>query len=162
MTDQWNILQNGIARIANCCWLEDLKTSGLNFARNAGNLFRGKVGEVESMKYPGYDSPIELTISDITTQMARNIDEACWQATQRVGINVDKEKMLSALKQDAERYREAFSKGRDTGYVERDEEIVRCKDCKYHDNEKDVNFCDCGNRPDDWFCADGKRREDDA
>ena len=38
-------------------------------------------------------------------------------------------------------------------------EIVRCKDCKYHDKEKDINFCDCGNRPDDWFCADGERKE---
>lgn len=36
--------------------------------------------------------------------------------------------------------------------------IVRCKDCKYHDEEDGKNFCDCGNRPDDWFCADGKRR----
>ena len=37
-------------------------------------------------------------------------------------------------------------------------EIVRCKDCKYHDEEDGKNFCDCGNRPDDWFCADGERR----
>ena len=41
----------------------------------------------------------------------------------------------------------------------RDEQpqIVRCKDCKYHDEDKDINFCDCGNRQDDWFCADGER-----
>jgi len=37
--------------------------------------------------------------------------------------------------------------------------IVRCKDCEYHDEEDGRNFCDCGNRPDDWFCADGKRKE---
>lgn len=36
--------------------------------------------------------------------------------------------------------------------------VVRCKDCKYHDDEKGKNFCDCGNRPDDWFCAGGERR----
>lgn len=37
-------------------------------------------------------------------------------------------------------------------------EIVRCKDCKYHDKEDGKNFCDCGNRPDDWFCADGEKK----
>lgn len=37
-------------------------------------------------------------------------------------------------------------------------QVVRCKDCKYHDEENGKNFCDCGNRPDDWFCADGKRQ----
>ena len=117
------------------------------------------------MKYPEYDSPFELTMSDITTQMARNIDEACWQAIQRVGINVDKEKMLIALKQDAERYREAFSKGHDTGYAKRDEEIVRCKDCKKAEPAFDGKMSRCkirGLRKNDWFCADGKRREDDA
>ena len=116
------------------------------------------------MKYPEYDSPFELTISDITTQMARNIDEMSWQAVQRVGINVDKEKLLIALKQDAERYREAYANGYDTGYEKRDDDIVRCKDCKYRDPE---DFkCDCGHdihwelpRPDDWFCADGERRK---
>ena len=46
----------------------------------------------------------------------------------------------------------------DLGYVQ----VVRCKDCKYHDEEDGKNFCDCGNRPDDWFCADGERRTDDA
>lgn len=33
--------------------------------------------------------------------------------------------------------------------------LILCKDCKYHDEENGENFCDCGNRPDDWFCADG-------
>ena len=117
-----------------------------------------KVGEVESMKYPEYDSPFELVISDITTQMARNIDEACWQAIQRVGINVDKEKMLIALKQDAERYREAFSKGYNTGYEKRDEEIVRCKYCKFlSEGECMIRVGWFPVKP-EWYCADGERR----
>ena len=43
-------------------------------------------------------------------------------------------------------------------------ELVRCKDCKHRDPE---DFkCDCGHdihwelpRPDDWFCADGERKD---
>ena len=36
-------------------------------------------------------------------------------------------------------------------------EVVRCKHCEYHLN------CDYWiKNGDDWFCADGKRREDDG
>ena len=109
------------------------------------------------MKYPEYDSPFELDISDIATQIARNIDETCWKAVQRVGINVDKEKMLIALRQDAERYREAYANGYDTGYEKRDDDIVRCKDCKWYDER--ISMCDnCGlPREQTFFCADGER-----
>lgn len=124
------------------------------------------------MKYPEYDSPFKLVISDITTQTAKNIDEMCWQALQRVGINADKEKLLIALKQDSERYREAYAKGYDTGYEKRDDKIVRCKDCKYRSKEmydyygnpnNKVYVCqihDLAKKP-DWFCADGERCESD-
>ena len=112
------------------------------------------------MKHPEYDSPFELVVSDITTQMARNIDEMCWNAVQRVGINVDKEKLLICLKQDAERYREAYKKGYATGYEKRDDDIVRCKDCKHHGEWScavciDELFETAGN----WFCADGEPKE---
>mgnify|MGYP007013865240 CR=1 FL=1 len=114
------------------------------------------------MKYPEYDSPFGLTISDITTQMARNIDEMCWQAIQRVGINVDKEELLIALKQDSERYRKAYANGYDTGYEKRDDELVRCKDCKYGEPGACGYGVDCDGvwHDADWFCADGKRRDD--
>ena len=119
------------------------------------------------MKHPECDSPFELVVSDITTQMAQNIDEMCWQAVQRVGINIDKEKLLIALRQDSERYREAYAKGYATGYENRADEIVHCKDCIYA-----VDF-DCfaplptgyscekghGTHTGDWHCADGKRAE---
>ena len=113
------------------------------------------------MKHPEYDSPFGLTISDITTQMAKNIDEMCWQAIQRVGINVDKETLLTALKQDSERYRKAYANGYDTGYEKRDDELVRCKDCKHW--EKSTGHCPYNSifTADDWFCADGERRDDD-
>jgi len=39
-------------------------------------------------------------------------------------------------------------------------QIVRCKDCKKHYNELK---CRCGGyTPNDWFCADGERQDDDA
>lgn len=111
------------------------------------------------MKYPEYDSPFELTISDITSRMAKNLDEMSWQAVQRVGINVNKDTLLSALEYDSTRYREAFRRGEETGYTKRDEEIVRCKDCKHYDgNECMIKMGWFAVLP-DWFCADGERKE---
>lgn len=109
-----------------------------------------------------YDSPFVLNLCDITTKIAKNIDEMSWQAVQRVGINVDKEKLLSALKQDAERYREAYARGREAGYTKRDKELVRCEDCQKR-YTKLCGYFYAGGRimRDDWFCADGERREDE-
>ena len=116
------------------------------------------------MKHPEYDSPFKLTINDITAQIARNIDEMSWQAVQRVGINVDKDKLLTALKQDAERYREAYAKGYETGYEQRDDDIVRCKDCKWNTGTDDAPYCQLQSisRSSDWYCADGERTDNDA
>ena len=36
-------------------------------------------------------------------------------------------------------------------------ELIRCKDCKWR--YPDGN-CDYGNKDEEWFCADGKRRTD--
>ena len=45
--------------------------------------------------------------------------------------------------------------------------VVRCRDCKHRDPED--KKCDCGHailwqlpRDDDWFCADGERRDDET
>ena len=44
-------------------------------------------------------------------------------------------------------------------------EIVRCKDCKHH-GTMDCPMCEEGNcifhTADNWYCADGERRTDDA
>jgi len=65
-------------------------------------------------------------------------------------------------------YGKELQKAYDDGYKDRDAEIVRCKDCKHRDPED--HRCDCGGHEwvkgkiipvnDDWFCADGKRREE--
>ena len=94
-----------------------------------------------------YQSPIEV----IQTQMRNQIEGEIYKAVMNVGVNIDKEELLKALQYDREQYQK--------GYKDRDDQIVRCKDCKYHDEKDGKNFCDCGNRPDDWFCADGERAE---
>lgn len=44
-------------------------------------------------------------------------------------------------------------------------DLVRCKDCKHH-GTMDCPMCEEGNcifhTADNWYCADGERRTDDA
>lgn len=112
------------------------------------------------MKYPEYDSPFELVMSDITTKIAGNIDDMCWQAVQRVGVNVDKDKLILALELDSDRYRKAFRRGEETGYTKRNDEIIRCKDCENYltENEWCKRLMLFTNT--DWFCADGERKSE--
>lgn len=104
-----------------------------------------------------YQSPIEV----IQTQMRNQIEGNIYQAVMNVGVNVDKEKLLKALHYGREQYQK--------GYKDRDDQIVRCKDCKhwlsmnrfdpdYHPGRGECEL-NCWVRDFDWFCADGKRRD---
>jgi len=42
------------------------------------------------------------------------------------------------------------------------EAVVRCKDCKRKNTTACIIYCIGANPRDDWFCADGERRTDDA
>ena len=81
----------------------------------------------------------------------------------KANIDFDKDKFFEIMRMDSERYREAFRKGEETGYTQRDEEIVRCKDCKHGEKCNSVYLCGKSRgfgiaHEQDWFCADGERR----
>lgn len=116
-----------------------------------------------------YDSPIEIDfatnlISNMTKEMAEHIDNETFHAICQAGFYIDREKMVQALKQDKERYADAYRRG----YAKRDEEIVRCNDCKWntgHCRGIYAMFVSCYKtgcpHKEDWYCADAERREDD-
>jgi len=79
-------------------------------------------------------------------------------------------------------FEDAYKRGYQKGYSDRDKELVRCKDCKHRPKEPnfetyesgfDLEFPEgskcpcrcCGDEwyswypDDDWFCADGERKE---
>ena len=111
------------------------------------------------MKYPEYDSPLSFIVGGISTQVAEELDKTCLRVINKCSVSVDEQTLISALEQDSNRYREAYRKGYETGYEERDEKIVRCKDCEKHYNELK---CPCGGyRPDDFYCGAAERKTDD-
>ena len=97
-----------------------------------------------------YKSPIEL----IASQMNLAIEGEICKAVQNVGVIVEKEELLKALKYDRNQYQK--------GYSDRDDEIVRCKDCKNWTKEDDryleIGMCRVHERRflGNWFCADGE------
>lgn len=95
-----------------------------------------------------YQSPIEV----IQTQMRNQIEGEIYKAVMNVGVNVDKEELLKALRYDRGQYQK--------GYKDRDDQIVRCKNCKKRNSwECWQYFFGRIKIPDDWFCADGERKD---
>ena len=93
-----------------------------------------------------YQSPIEL----FTSQCCSSIEDAIYKSVLNVGIDVDKEELLKALKYDREQYQK--------GYDDRDAAIVRCKDCINYNPL--MRYCEDGSsypKP-NFYCANGKRR----
>lgn len=108
-----------------------------------------------------YDSPIELFMAEIQSKFENGIVESL----QRFDIDVDKDELLRALKYDRDQYHKGFLDGKLSGYAERDQEIVRCVDCKHHEDElPGAVWCPyvVGSwAPNDFFCANGERRDDE-
>jgi len=117
-----------------------------------------------------YESPINIIYGEINNKLENEV----LTAIHNLGIDVDKEELVRALRYDREQYQK--------GYDDRDKAIVRCKDCKHRPKEPnfktfengfDIEFpegskcpCKCSGDEyyswypeDDWFCADGERKE---
>ena len=110
-----------------------------------------------------YESPILITqIGDqIGTELVEKEEEYVFSVVKRLYVDVDKDELVRALAYDRGQYEKGYSDGR----AARDAEIVRCKDCVHHKNAPQTTDVWCervdGLLPQDWFCADGERREDE-
>lgn len=97
-----------------------------------------------------YQSPIDV----IMGQMHMTFENEICKAVQNVGVNVDKEELLKALQYDRGQYQK--------GYRDRDDEIVRCKDCKHGARLERTGMtplvtCKGEDHELNWFCADGEK-----
>lgn len=102
-----------------------------------------------------YESPIELEVKDIVSDVVKQVDEYTLRCFQQIGINIDKYELIKALEYDRGQY--------EKGWNDRDAEIVRCKDCKhYWKNSPMTDVPPCLVSPkDDAFCSEGERKEND-
>lgn len=111
-----------------------------------------------------YKSPIDIFTTDIQTQILKKQDEEIYQAVLRVGVNVDKEELIRALRYDRNQYEQGFLDGKAAAMAS----IVRCGECvsfrPYMEDRYSKGDCDhpgglgkavC---PKD-YCSCGERRE---
>ena len=112
-----------------------------------------------------YKSPIEMFMSDIQHQIEKQKDDEIYKAVVSVGINVDKEELLRALRYDRQQYEQGFLAGKAATM----DAIVRCAECvsfrPYMEDRYSKGDCDhpgglgkavC---PKD-YCSCGERRND--
>ena len=75
-------------------------------------VFKAFKIDPEKLSVPDfYDSPIGLIVDKISSDIAKQTDDAVYTAVQNVGIDIDKDKLVSALQQDKQRYRDAYTRG---------------------------------------------------
>lgn len=104
-----------------------------------------------------YKSPIKVIQGELETQLEGEI----LKAVHRVGVTVDRDELIRALRYDREQYQKGFDDAREDAVV-----VTRCKDCEHLVNAT-VNgngflICDISDMetaPDD-FCSHGDRREE--
>ncbi len=104
-----------------------------------------------------YESPIKVIQGELETQLEGEI----LKAVHRVGVTVDRDELIRALRYDREQYQKGFDDAREDAVV-----VTRCKDCEHLVNAT-VNgngflICDISDMetaPDD-FCNHGDRREE--
>ena len=120
--------------------------------------------DYNTLKMPvNYDSPLTINyVERMANDLAKCVDDGVMRAVVNAGFDIDKDKLVQVLQQDKERYSDAYRKGCAEGYKKRDDEIIRCRDCKFYWGN---GWC---NRSgihlevnDNWYCADAERKEED-
>ena len=106
-----------------------------------------------------YKSPIEILMTDIQHQIDEHLDEQIYKAVVSVGINVDKDELIRALKYDRDQYSKGYSDGRASAM----DSIVRCENCAHcaHLDSRNTDRGYCGVihmyvNPND-YCSWGER-----
>lgn len=106
-----------------------------------------------------YESPIQLYMTDVQTQIIRQQEEQILKAVQRVAVGVDHEELFRALKYDRDQYERGYQDAiSDKNLVE----VVRCKDCVYGEYAGLGKFmCDLHEfvGKGDFYCASGERKD---
>lgn len=132
-----------------------------------------------------YKSPITVNMMDELTQrfIEQTEDGIVAKVREVMHIDIDKDELAKALKYDRYQYEHGYANGRmdghASGYKERDDEIVRCGECKHGTIMKnylgdEMVQCGCEKNPigrwndyERWlmpkgfYCADGERKRGD-
>jgi len=124
----------------------------------------------------GWVSPVELIYKDVQKTFLEKTDEHIMARVEsELGVKVNQDELIKAMNYD----REQYEKGFENGYKQRDDEIIRCKDCKYFESRDYTYYktTECENQhvrnmtngddmtifcpEEDFYCPYGERKETD-
>ena len=63
-----------------------------------------------------YESPINLINKQVSMEVEKTIDGEIWKAIKEIGIDVDKEELIRALKYDRDQYIKGYNDAKRRGY----------------------------------------------
>lgn len=114
-----------------------------------------------------YESPIKVVQGELETQLEGEI----LKAVHRVGVTVDRDELIRALRYDREQYQKGFDDAREDAVV-----VTRCKDCAHSTLPSELTQrygkpgtltchnkyspCNRRNVGEDDFCSYGEPKED--
>ena len=116
-----------------------------------------------------YESPIKLIetmTENIVDETNKAVDEYIYKSVLNVGVEVDRDELIRALRYDRDQYEKGYRDGMEAA-KETMVEVVRCKDCKLADwylAENGNYYCHCiesdryGYEETD-YCSCGIRRD---
>lgn len=97
-----------------------------------------------------YKSPIEIVYGEVKTHTESEIDKYVYECIQEVGVNVNKEELIRALKYDRDQYEKGYydAKHEYAGVIIDNEGYERCTKCNEHETGmRYFTFCPrCGAR----------------
>ena len=82
-----------------------------------------------------YEPPIKVVQGELETQLEGEI----LKAVHRVGVTVDRDELIRALRYDREQYQKGFDDAREDAVV-----VTRCKGCVHWDDDPDTYGTDDG------------------
>lgn len=110
------------------------------------------------MRMYNYKSPIESTMLQVKSDIEKRLEDTTYKAVIECGVAVDKDELIKALTYDRGQYEKGFA----DGYRAAKAEIVRCKDCKWWEDEICTNangaYKNLIFNP-NWYCASGERKD---
>ena len=124
-----------------------------------------------------YESPIKLffpRFDEEICNIAKKQDEMVFEAVAKVGVTVDRDELIRALKYDRGQYDKGFADGKRAAM----DELIRCAKCKHGEFEQENGMWACVRCADydadfdmftgfieyhneNHFCSYGERRSDD-
>ena len=106
-------------------------------------------------EHNGYMPPASLNLADFQDA----IGDAVVQAIINIGIRVNRDELLKALKYDRAQYKAGYDAGFSDGLI-KSLHTVRCRDCINYNERR--QFCEFSHMKmqENGFCSYGKRNEE--